>query len=202
MAGAAGPLDRREQPRQILLPGAGPRHQSRALLARLRQHLRRVGDHRRGQAAAPRVFRERALSRARDGPVQVVIKKRGPRNEFREVWSVVVDPADAAVDRAAPPKLNVWAVMQNGAAARQGGPAADGRRLHRRRDGKVASRRAAHGGHAVRGVAVQGAPAGFQRLGRRYAGRRERRRAAFRRHLPALAAARRPTTLSARSATC
>jgi hypothetical protein len=46
--------------------------------------------------------------------VQVVIKKRGPRNEFREVWSVVVDPADAAVDRSAAPKLNVWAVMQNG----------------------------------------------------------------------------------------
>src|SRR3984893_16497084 len=47
------------------------------------------------------------------GPVQVVLKKRGPRNEFREVWSVVVDPADA--DRSAPPKLKVWAVMQNGA---------------------------------------------------------------------------------------
>ena len=47
--------------------------------------------------------------------MQVVIKKRGPRNEFREVWSIVVDPADAGVERGAPPKLNVWAVMQNGA---------------------------------------------------------------------------------------
>jgi hypothetical protein len=48
-------------------------------------------------------------------PVQVVIKKRGPQNEFREVWSVVIDPAAQDVERAAPPKLNVWAVMQNGA---------------------------------------------------------------------------------------
>ena len=48
-------------------------------------------------------------------PVQVVVKKRGARNEFREVWSVVVDPAGAAVERAAPPKLNVWPVMESGA---------------------------------------------------------------------------------------
>ena len=47
-------------------------------------------------------------------PVQVVVKERGPRNEFREVWSVLVDPADQSIDRGAPPKLNVWAVMQNG----------------------------------------------------------------------------------------
>jgi hypothetical protein len=45
----------------------------------------------------------------------VVIKKRGPANEFLEVWSVIVDPADPAIDRSAAPKLNVWAVMQNGA---------------------------------------------------------------------------------------
>jgi hypothetical protein len=49
------------------------------------------------------------------GPVQVVVKKRGPRNEWREAWSVVVDPADPAVDRAGPPPgVTVWAVMQNG----------------------------------------------------------------------------------------
>ena len=62
-----------------------------------------------------RAFHESVRFPAPDGPVQVVIKKRGPRNEFREVWSIVVDPADPAVDRSAPPKLNVWAVMQNGA---------------------------------------------------------------------------------------
>jgi hypothetical protein len=49
------------------------------------------------------------------GPVQVVVKKRGPRNEWREAWSVVVDPADPSVDRAGPPPgVTVWAVMQSG----------------------------------------------------------------------------------------
>jgi hypothetical protein len=62
-----------------------------------------------------RAFQESIRFPAPANPVQVLIKKRGPRNEFREVWSVVVDPADPGVDRGAPPKLNVWAVMQNGA---------------------------------------------------------------------------------------
>jgi len=49
------------------------------------------------------------------GAVQVVVKKRGPRNEWREAWSVVVDPADPSVDRAGPPPgVTVWAVIQNG----------------------------------------------------------------------------------------
>lgn len=61
-----------------------------------------------------RGFSESVRFPAPDAPVQVVLKKRGPRNEFREVWSVVVDPADPAIDRGAPPKLNVWAVIQNG----------------------------------------------------------------------------------------
>ena len=62
-----------------------------------------------------RAFSESLRFPAPESPVQVVIKKRGPRNEFREVWSIVVDPADPGVERGAPPKLNVWAVMQNGA---------------------------------------------------------------------------------------
>ena len=62
-----------------------------------------------------RAFSESLRFPAPENPVQVVIKKRGPRNEFREVWSIVVDPADPGVERGAPPKLNVWAVMQNGA---------------------------------------------------------------------------------------
>ena len=62
-----------------------------------------------------RAFSESVRFPAPALPVQVVIKKRGPRNEFREVWSIVVDPSDAGVERGAPPKLNVWAVMQNGA---------------------------------------------------------------------------------------
>src|SRR5205807_2235919 len=38
----------------------------------------------------------------------------GPRNEFRQLWSVDVNPADQAIDRGAPPELNVWSVMRNG----------------------------------------------------------------------------------------
>ncbi len=64
-------------------------------------------QHRRG-------FSESIRFPAPGAPVQVVIKKRGPLNEFREVWSILVDPSDAGVERAQPPKVNVWAVMQNG----------------------------------------------------------------------------------------
>ena len=62
-----------------------------------------------------RAFHESLRFPAPTTPVQVVLKKRGLRNEFREVWSLLVDPADAAIDRSDPPKLNVWAVMRNGA---------------------------------------------------------------------------------------
>ena len=62
-----------------------------------------------------RAFSESLRFPAPAAPVQVVVKKRGPSNEFREVWSTVIDPAAVTVDRAAPPKLNVWPVMQNGA---------------------------------------------------------------------------------------
>lgn len=48
------------------------------------------------------------------GPVQVVLKKRGPQNVFREAWSVSVDPADPLVDRSPPPSHNVWAVVKSG----------------------------------------------------------------------------------------
>ena len=61
-----------------------------------------------------RAFHESVRFPAPAAPVQVVIKKRGPRNEFREVWSALVEPADAAIDRSTPAPLHVWAVMQNG----------------------------------------------------------------------------------------
>ncbi len=61
-----------------------------------------------------RAFSESVRFPAPDKPVQVVIEERGPRNEFREVWSVIVDPSDPAVDRSSPPKLNVWPVIRNG----------------------------------------------------------------------------------------
>ncbi len=36
-------------------------------------------------------------------PVQIVLKERDERNDFREVWSLVVDPKDQEVDTSAPP---------------------------------------------------------------------------------------------------
>jgi len=49
------------------------------------------------------------------GPVQLVLRKRGPRNAFVEVWSIVVDPADPAIARTDPPAgVKVWAVIKNG----------------------------------------------------------------------------------------
>ncbi|MFN7993960.1 MAG: IgA Peptidase M64 [Bryobacteraceae bacterium] len=49
------------------------------------------------------------------GPVQVVVKGRDAQNAFRELWSIVVDPADPAINRSGSPKnVKVWAVMRNG----------------------------------------------------------------------------------------
>ena len=62
-----------------------------------------------------RAFQESLRFPAPSAPVQIVVKKRSPRGEFRELWSVLLDPADPAISRASPPKLNVWPVIQNGA---------------------------------------------------------------------------------------
>jgi len=48
------------------------------------------------------------------GPVELIISKRGPRNEWVQVWSTIADPADPAVDRASAPKFTVWPVVHNG----------------------------------------------------------------------------------------
>ncbi len=61
-----------------------------------------------------RAFSESLRFPAPAGPVQVVIKKRDRQNAFREVWSIIVDPASNTVDRSAPPAAKVWAVMKNG----------------------------------------------------------------------------------------
>jgi hypothetical protein len=61
-----------------------------------------------------RAFHESVRFPVPAGPVQVVLKKRDARNAFREVWSLLVDPADPLIDRAPPPALDVWAVMKNG----------------------------------------------------------------------------------------
>jgi hypothetical protein len=57
-----------------------------------------------GEAAtADAAFGESLRFPMPDRPVQVVVSKRDAANDFREVWSTVVDPADVLVDRSAPP---------------------------------------------------------------------------------------------------
>jgi len=63
---------------------------------------------------ASRTFHESLRFPAPVAPFQIVIKKRGAGNAFREVWSVLVDPSSPAVDRATVPQAKVWAVMKNG----------------------------------------------------------------------------------------
>jgi len=62
-----------------------------------------------------RSFHESVRFPAPPAPARVVIQNRGSANEFHDMWSVTVDPSDAGIDRSAPPKLNVWAVVRNGA---------------------------------------------------------------------------------------
>src|SRR5918997_985835 len=47
-----------------------------------------------------RTFQESLRFPAPDAPVQVVLKKRDRQNQFREVWTVGVDPKDIFIDRA------------------------------------------------------------------------------------------------------
>ena len=134
-------------------------------------------------------------------PVEVVIRKRGPKNEWLQVWSVAVDPADRTIDRAAPPKFAVWPVMRNGAPRDKvdllllgdGYTAAEMEKWH------ADARRTAEMLFAASPFSEHRAP--VQRLGHRYA----RPTKAASRGLPtACTAARRwarPTMPSARSAT-
>jgi len=52
-----------------------------------------------------RSFHESLRFPAPQTPVQVVLKKRDPRNAFREVWTLIIDPKDMFIDtsRPAPP---------------------------------------------------------------------------------------------------
>jgi len=52
---------------------------------------------------ASRTFSESFRFPMPERPVQVVLKERDAENDFREVWSLVVDPHDPTVDTSAPP---------------------------------------------------------------------------------------------------
>ncbi len=51
---------------------------------------------------AHRTFSESLRFPAPEAPVEVVLKQRGPNNQFRQVWTTVVDPADPFVDKSKP----------------------------------------------------------------------------------------------------
>jgi hypothetical protein len=59
-----------------------------------------------------RGFAESLRFPAPTGPVQVVVQKRDPANDFRELWSVVVDPADLEVERSAPASAGPVVTLQ------------------------------------------------------------------------------------------
>lgn len=50
-----------------------------------------------------RTFHESLRFPAPAAPVQVVLKKRDAKNAFREIWSLLVDPADPFIDPSVPP---------------------------------------------------------------------------------------------------
>jgi hypothetical protein len=50
-----------------------------------------------------RTFSESLRFPAPDAPVRIVVKKRDPKNAFRNVWTVTVDPSDKFVERGLPP---------------------------------------------------------------------------------------------------
>ena len=64
---------------------------------------------------AHRTFHESLRFPEPAGPVQVVVKKRGPANAFREAWAVIVDPKDPMIDRTStPPEAKPWPVVSSG----------------------------------------------------------------------------------------
>jgi IgA Peptidase M64/Peptidase M64 N-terminus len=62
-----------------------------------------------------RTFEESVRFPRPERPVQVVLQKRDADNDFREVWSTVVDPDDMLVDDSAPPPAGpVIAIQSSG----------------------------------------------------------------------------------------
>src|SRR6266446_2781077 len=49
-----------------------------------------------------RTFSESLRFPAPDAPVEIVLKKRDAKNDWRDIWSTVIDPRDMFVDRSRP----------------------------------------------------------------------------------------------------
>jgi hypothetical protein len=68
--------------------------------------------------AQARSFHESVRFPLPDGPVEVVLERRGPHGEWRPVWRVSVDPRDPAIERASPARSpRVVPLLESGAPA-------------------------------------------------------------------------------------
>lgn len=73
-----------------------------------------------GEAAEmDRAFAESLRFPMPAAPVQVIVSKRDRANDFRAVWSLVVDPADVLVERAAPPDAGPLLALQRSGPSEQ-----------------------------------------------------------------------------------
>jgi hypothetical protein len=50
-----------------------------------------------------RTFSESLRFPAPEAPVQILLKKRDPKNQFKEIWTTVIDPRDMFIDRSTSP---------------------------------------------------------------------------------------------------
>jgi hypothetical protein len=96
---------------------------------------------------AARTFSESLRFPAPAAPVQVIVKKRGEGNVFREVWTLTVDPKDQEVDDAPPPSPGPVIALQ------ESGPPAEKLDLLLVGDGYTAAQRAKFEADARRLVA-------------------------------------------------
>jgi hypothetical protein len=62
-----------------------------------------------------RTFSESLRFPTPDAPVKIILKKRDAKNEFRQIWSAMLDPKDMFVDRSTPaPPGRVISIEKNG----------------------------------------------------------------------------------------
>jgi hypothetical protein len=62
-----------------------------------------------------RTFSESLRFPTPDAPVKIVLKKRDPKNQFREIWTTTIDPKDMFVDHSAPANVaKPIAIERNG----------------------------------------------------------------------------------------
>ena len=176
---------RRHEPRQVFLRSSRRGQRRADLLARLQLHLRRVGDHRRGQGHAPHVRRIAAVPCARQARAYHRQQARREERVSRDLdlhdrsGRQVRREGHHARRRRADPD------SPGRGSHREARPADPRRRLHVARARQVRTRRApAHGG-VLRDRALQGAQGRHQRVGPRAAVRAVRHLAAVAGHPPA-----------------